>query len=264
MNVCRRLLLFVLLIFPWTLSRAQTPADIGVVVMHGKGGNPDGLNAPLASGLKQRGFWVANLEMPWSKQRSYDVDVATADKEVAAAIAAMRKKGAKRIFIAGHSQGAVYALHFAGTHPLDGLVIIAPGGNVATPFYQGKVSPSLARARDMIAQGKEGEDGEFDEFEGSKGRWVIKTKPMTYLSWFVPDGAMNQMKSSAALPKALPVLHVAPTSDYPALLRSKHEMFDALPDHPMKKLYEPDSTHRDAPRDSVDEIAKWIAAVSAK
>jgi hypothetical protein len=92
MNACRRLLLSVPLIFPWTLSMAQTPADIGVVVMHGKGGNPDGLTAPLAAGLKQRGYWIANLEMPWSKRRSYDVDVATADKEVAAAIAAMRKK----------------------------------------------------------------------------------------------------------------------------------------------------------------------------
>ena len=264
MKCFRGLLISALLCLPWASLHAQSTAAIGVVVMHGKGGNPDGLTAPLADGLKQRGFWVANLEMPWSRRRSYDVDVATADKEVAAAITAMRKQGAKKIFMAGHSQGAVYALHFAGSHPLDGLVIIAPGGNVATAFYQGKVGASITQAREMIAQGKEGEDGEFDEFEGSKGRWTVKTRPMTYLSWFVANGAMNQLKSSAALPKSLPVLHVAPTSDYPALMRAKQEMFDALPEHPLKRLYEPNSDHRNAPRDSVDEIAKWIAEVAAK
>ena len=41
-------------------------------------------------------------------------------------------------------------------------------------------------------------------------------------------------------------------------------MFDALPAHPLKKLYEPSSTHRDAPRDSVDEIARWAREVAAK
>jgi hypothetical protein len=62
----------------------------------------------------------------------------------------------------------------------------------------------------------------------------------------------------------LPVLHVAPTSDYPALLRAKQGMFNALPDHPLKRLYEPNSDHRNAPRDSVDEIARWIGEVAGK
>lgn len=246
-------------------ATAQAPAaDIGIVVLHGKGGNPDGLTKPLSDGLAARGFPVASLEMPWSKRRSYDKDVAAAEKEVSAALQALRARGAKKLFVAGHSQGAVFAIHYAARQPVDGLIIIAPGGNVATVFYQGKISGSVDRARDLVAAGKGGEIADFEEFEGGRGNWMVRTSAASYFSWFDPQGAMNQMKSSAALPKTLPVLHVAPTSDYPALLRAKKEMFNALPDHPLKKLYEPNSDHRSAPRDSVDEIARWVAQVAAR
>lgn len=242
---------------------AQDSPAIGIVVMHGKGGGPGGLVKPLADGLEARGFRVANLQMPWSGERKYNADVATAVKEVDAAVAELRGKGAKKIFIAGHSQGAVFALHYASSHALDGLVIIAHGGNVATNFYQQQVGSSVSRARDLVAAGKGGEAGEFDEFEGGKGFWKVRTTAATYLSWFDPDGAMNQMKSSAALPKTLPVLHVAPTSDYPALLRAKQEMFDAL-STPVKRLYEPSSDHRNAPRDAAGEIARWVSETAGK
>lgn len=52
---------------------AQAP-KAGVVVMHGKGGLPDGVVLELAQFLEAR-FLVANLEMPWSSRRDYDVDV---------------------------------------------------------------------------------------------------------------------------------------------------------------------------------------------
>ncbi|MGE0558945.1 MAG: alpha/beta hydrolase [Burkholderiales bacterium] len=242
---------------------AQEAPQIGVVVMHGKGGNPSGIIKPLADGLAAKGFLVTSLEMPWSKRRSYDRDVATAVQEVSSAISALRGKGAKKVFVAGHSQGAVFAIYYATRQPPDGLIVIAPGGNVGTAFYQGKVGGAVSQAREMLESGKGGETGDFDEFEGGRS-WTVRTTAASYFSWFDPQGAMNQMKSSAALPKSLPVLHVAPTSDYPALLRAKQEMFDALPDHPLKKLHEPGSDHRNAPRDSVDEIARWITQVAAK
>lgn len=251
------------MLMPAAAAQDAAP-QIGIAVMHGKGGNPDGLTKPLSDGLAAQGFLVASLEMPWSKRRSYDSDVAAAEQEVSAALQALRARGAKKVFVAGHSQGAVFAIHYATRQKIDGLILIAPGGNVATGFYQGKVGGSVDRARKMVSAGKGAETAEFDEFEGGRGNWTVRTTAASYLSWFDPQGAMNQMQSSAALPKSLPVLHVAPTSDYPALLRAKQEMFDALPDHPLKKLYEPGSDHRNAPRDSVDEIARWIREVAAK
>lgn len=246
-------------------AAAQTNAPkMGIVIMHGKGGSPGSLINSLAEGLTQKGYLVANLEMPWSGRREYDKNVAVAEAEVTAALARLRSAGATRLFVAGHSQGGVFGLHYAGKYPLDGLVIMAPGGNVSTPFYQGKIGASVSRARDLAGSGKGDQRGEFEDFEGGRGTSPVKTTAAIYLTWFDPDGAMNQMKSTRALPKSLPVLHVAPTSDYPALMRSKQEMFNALPDHPLKRLYEPATDHRGAPAASLEEVARWTAEVAAR
>lgn len=253
-----------LLLSTTLLAGMPALAQTGIVVMHGKGGSPDRLVGDLAAGLAGKGMLVANLEMPWSGKRHYDKDVAAAEQEVTAALSELRSKGAKKLFVAGHSQGAVFALHYASRNPLDGLIIIAPGGNVATGFYQQQVGASVARARSLVASGKGDERGEFDEYEGGKGNWTVNTTAAIYLVWFDHEGAMNQEKSSRALPKTLPVLHVAPTADYPALLRAKQAMFSALPANPLTRLYEPDTDHRGAPRASIDEILRWTTEVAAR
>jgi len=96
------------------------------------------------------------------------------------------------------------------------------------------------------------------------GTTTVHTTAAIYITWFDRDGAMNQWKSSAALPASLPVLHVAPTSDYPGLLRAKREMFNALPSNPQTKLYEPDATHRSAPTVALDEIVRWTGEIAAR
>ena len=102
-------------------SAAQSPAPvIGIVIMHGKGGSPNRHVSDLASGLESKNYLVANLEMPWSGRRDYDADVAKTEQEVTAALEALRSKGAKKVFVAGHSQGGVFALYYASKHPLDG------------------------------------------------------------------------------------------------------------------------------------------------
>ena len=85
--------------------------------------------------------------------------------------------------------------------------------------------------------------------------------PVAYLSWFRPDGAMNQTMASQSV--KVPVLFIAPTGDYPGLLKVKQRMFDALPRHPLTKLYEPDSTHLEAPSASRDEILRWTSQVAS-
>lgn len=259
-----RCLMTCALALPLAVAAQSSASAIGIVVMHGKGGSPGTLIAPFAAGLEQNGYRVANLEMPWSGKRGYDKDVAATEQEVTAALDALRGKGAKKLFVAGHSQGAVFAIHYATKHPLDGLVIIAPGGNVATSFYQQQVGASVARARNLVASGKGDERGEFDEYEGAKGNWTVNTTAAIYLAWFDPEGAMNQEKSSRTLPQSLPVLHVAPTSDYPAMLRAKQAMFAALPKNPLTRLYEPNADHRGAPRASINEIIRWTTEVAAR
>lgn len=243
-------------------AQASAQPTIGVVVMHGKGGLPDGLVHELALDLERRGFAVANLEMPWSSRRDYDVEVAAGEKQVEAALADLRKRGAQKLFIAGHSQGGTFAFYLGGRLAVDGIVAIAPGGNVANPAFRERVAESVDRARTLLAEGKGAERRRFLDYEGMRGVQPVITTAAAYLTWFDPDGAMNQLASIRRV-KA-PVLLIVPTRDYPALLKAKPRVYGALPANPRTKLYEPETNHQRAPTDSRDEIARWMAEVAAR
>lgn len=234
---------------------------IGIVLMHGKGGTPTKFISDLAGPLEREGFLVANLEMPWSDRRSYDVPVQAADAEIDAALKTLRDKGARKVFVAGHSQGGLFALHYGDAHAVDGIIAIAPGGNVAGQIYSEKLGEYLDNARKLVAAGIGDEKTQLADFENSKGVYPITVTPAIYLGWFDPDGAMNQVKAERSLNPATPVLFVAPTKDYPGLAKVKQQMFDALPKSPHTRMYEPDSTHLGAPGASVKAVIGWIGEV---
>lgn len=242
-------------------AQADTP-KAGVVVMHGKGGSPSSHVSELAASLERDGFLVANLDMPWSGRREYDVDVGAAENEVDAALTALRQKGAGKVFVAGHSQGGLFALYFGGKHRVDGVVAIAPGGNVGSPTFRETLGPSVEQARKLVAAGKGQEKVRLNDYEGAKGTYAVATTPAAYLTWFEPEGAMNQALAMRGIKADTPVLYVAPTGDYPALVRVKQEMFGLLAKHPLTRMYEPTSSHLNAPTASVQEIESWISTVS--
>ncbi len=255
-----RITLAPVIIFATILQQAAAqspPAGIGIVIMHGKGGSPTKYVADLASFLEDKGYLVANLEMPWSGRRNYDADVGGAEKEVESALANLRTKGATKLFVAGHSQGGLFALYFGGKHAIDGVVAIAPGGNVASPVFREKLGESVEQARKLVADGKGNEKTRFLDFEGSRGTSPVISTPVAYLSWFDPDGAMNQSIAVRSVSPQVPVLFIVPKGDYPALLKVKQPMFKALPQRPLTRLYEPDSSHLDSPSASRDEIIRW-------
>jgi pimeloyl-ACP methyl ester carboxylesterase len=218
----------------------------------------------LASALEAKGVAVANIEMPWSGRRDYDVGVKQAEQEVLASLQNLRDKGAKKLFVAGHSQGGIFALHFGAQHAVDGVVAIAPGGNVGGSVFQEQLREPLARARQLVAEGKGTEKARLADFEGSKGGYPVTTTPVNYLEWFEADGAMNQVKSSRAMKPATPVLYVAPTRDYPGLQKVKQQMFSALPANPLTKLIEPSASHLEAPGAAAQEIFAWMQEVAAR
>lgn len=254
------LILFAGLLAPPAIAQAAPP---GIVVMHGKGGAPSKHVAQLAAALASRGYLVANLEMPWSGRRDYDTDVAGAEQEVAQALAELRRRGAGRLFVAGHSQGGLFALYFGGRQAVDGIVAIAPGGSAGGPLFKEKLGEAVARARQLVADGKGGDKTQLLDYEGGKGTYPIITTPANYLSWFSPDGAMDQTQAVRRLPPGLPVLLVVPKNDYPGLLRLKQATFEALPRQPLTRLYEPEASHLEAPSAAVDEIVRWTREVAA-
>lgn len=259
----RVFILFAVLVTAIVLSAERVQAaDIGVVVMHGKGGMPNGLVKPLTEYLEGQGFRVANLEMPWSKKRTYGASPADGIAEIDQAFADMKAAGVDKQFLIGHSLGGLFAAFYAGERPLNGVVLVAPGGNVASKFWQKKTADSREKADRLIADGKGDELGDFDDFEGSKGSFTIRTSAKLYLAWFSTDSPLNQVRTYERLPAGLPVLNVVPTDDYKGLLKVKEARYREIPETPFKEMFEPDTDHKGAPAVAAEKIAAWIRIVA--
>ena len=79
-------------------------SEVGVVLMHGKWGSPQGM-LPIARDLEAHGYMVSNAEMPWSGRRLYDADYPAALKEIEQQVRQLRAKGAKRVVRGGTKHG---------------------------------------------------------------------------------------------------------------------------------------------------------------
>ena len=258
------LVAFVAALLP-AAAGAQSEPKIGVVVMHGKGGSPHSRAiAPFAAALERNGFLVANLDMPWSGARNYDVDVAAAERQVKEALEALKGKGAEKLFVSGHSQGGVFAIHVASRVRVDGVVTIAPGGSVSSRVFREKLGQSLEEARRLVADGKGAEKQRLADYEGSRGTYPVIAVPQAYVTWFDPEGAMNVIRAAKAVPPSTPVLYVAPTRDYPGLRSTRQQVFGSLPAHPQSRMVEPDAEHLHAPVATVDEMTRWMREVASK
>lgn len=248
------------LIIEPVLAGASKP---GIVIMHGKGGSPSRLVQGLADELADRGFLVANIEMPWSGDRQYDVDTDTAAVEVDKAIAGLKARGAKKVFVAGHSQGGAFATYYAATHRVDGMIAIVPGGDPDSDLFSSKLYRWVKKARKLVAAGKGDEKIELKDFEGRKGLFTVNTTPRIYLTWFEPKGAMNYPAQARKISADTPVLWIESTNDLPTLRRVNLDVYKKIPKHPKTQLAEPGANHKGAPGASVDIIADWTSEVAA-
>lgn len=261
MKFFTKIFFFIALTF-WQVAYADTP-NIGVVLMHGKGGSPTKHVVDLAHALERSGYLVANIEMPWSGRREYDVDVSSAEREVELAIDELHQKGANKVFVSGHSLGGLFALYYGSKHDtVSGIIAIAPGGNVNSPIFREKLADSIEIARTLIAEGKGNTKASLTDFEGSKGTYPLVTTPASYVTWFDPDGAMNQVTAMKNISKKTPVLYIAPTNDYPGSVRSKDAMFGLLTKVPRTELFEPNASHMNAPTASAMKVVEWISQVA--
>jgi pimeloyl-ACP methyl ester carboxylesterase len=200
--------------------------------------------------------------MPWSG--AYETDVQGAMQSVDAALDQLRSQGATHVFVAGHSQGGTFALSYGVKHPVTGIIAIAPGGNVGSEVFKDKLGEYVEQARKLVAEGKGNEKVRlYDVDPGAGHGYGVLTTPAIYLSWFNPDGAMNEYGAVKKMNPATPVLFIAPTGDRPGLKRGNPRIFSLLPRNPHTKFYEPASSHTGAPDASAEEIARWTAEIAA-
>ena len=249
----------------WTALPAAgaDTAPVGVIVMHGKSGSPQYHVNGLAIALGGQGFLVAAPEMPWSRYRSYDKSVDGADAEIDAEIAKLRDRGAKQIFLVGHSLGAAYALHYASRTTVNGMVAIAPGHRPEFKRIAELLGEDIRKARELAATGKGDEMVTFLDFNTGNRRDRTTASAASFLSYFDPAGPMNMARNVTTVKPEVPVLWMVPTREEEPPRDAMVSFYGKLPPNPRNKFVEPASDHMQAPAAATSQVIDWIRAVAA-
>ncbi|MCX5810835.1 MAG: alpha/beta fold hydrolase [Proteobacteria bacterium] len=226
-------------------------------MLHGKNGTPTNPSISLLTNkLERNGFIVIVPEMPYSKSRFYDKSYEGTMAEIDAAVAELKKRGAKKIFIAGHSLGANVALHYATTASVDGVLALAPGHTPELKGFQARIGDSVDRARKMVKEGKGDERYCFNDVNQGKISAVCLTAK-TYLSWFDPEGPAVMPKNAAAIKPGTALLWVIGTKDQ-MYERGPSYVFDKVPPNTHNKYIVVKSDHMNTPVDAAEEIIQWL------
>lgn len=215
----------------------------GIVVMHGKGGQP-GQMAAVSSALTAAGATVATPTMSWSS--GYRTYSQTLD-EVAAHINALRAKGATRIALVGQSLGANVALGYGAQRGgVAAIVAMAPGHR--PEGFINRSAESLARAKQAVAAGRGTEVGSY--FDGNQGReFQVQTTAAAYVSFFDPQGPAVMSRNAAAL-KGASLLWVIGAGDAGAQSVARGG-----------KIITVSGGHLDTPKVSAPEVVVWLQSL---
>jgi pimeloyl-ACP methyl ester carboxylesterase len=253
-------------LFVVDFSAAEPAADLhglGIVYLHGKGGWPGALNGGILSALKEEGALVATPEMPWSFHRRYDATFDQSLTEIDAAIARLKSDGVHRIVLIGVSLGANAAIGYAARHPeLAGVVALAPGHLPDVGNMRSFVSDAVARAKNLIAQGKGNVQQSFPDMAQGIPLTATAT-PTVYLSWFDPDGPAVIPKNAVlmgAAPSPVPLLWVVGKLD-PIDRRGPEYAFNALAKNPKSQYVEVIAGHLTTALVARGQVIDWINAL---
>lgn len=260
-SIIKKTILLGLVVFGMAMMPTASAADakVGVVILHGKLAPPNNrVINPLTNALESEGFYVSNPEMPWSKSRQYDKDYAGAIAELEEAVAALKKKGAEKIFVAGHSFGANIVLNYATLSKVNGVLALSPGQIPQHPDFAKYTKEDLDNAKKLIGEGKGDETKRFSDVDLNKGAFLSVMSPKVYVSYFDPNGSANMETSAGAIKPGTPLLVVTGTRELAPLKEVAEKIFARAPSHPASKNLVINSTHVDVPADGVREIVAWI------
>jgi pimeloyl-ACP methyl ester carboxylesterase len=233
--------------------------DVGVVLLHGKGGLPSGNIRELAGALQSRGYLVSAPTMPWAKDRIYDASYEDAMGEIDRELETLRQKGAKLVVVAGHSLGANVALGYGARRSgLGGIIALAPAHSPESPIFSKRIGSDVKRARGLVATGKGKEKQPFSDLNQGSLMEVNATAEV-YLSWLDPDGPAVMPRSAAAFKAPTPLLIVNGSGDRTAA--GKDYIFDKAPPHPKSSFIIVSTDHFSVPSAAIEEVAAWLAAL---
>ena len=146
---------------------------------------------------------------------------------------------------------------YAATHALDAIVLLAPGHNPEAMSAR-QLAPDVARARQLIAEGKAAEKAEFKDVNVGRN-FSVSTTPAIYLSWFDPAGDAVMAKNAAAVKVAIPVLLITGSRD--PVGKSRDALFDKFPVHVQSRFVLLDVDHKEVPEAGAAQIVEWLKAL---
>ncbi len=259
----RKLICFFLLIMSGQIcavAQEQARAPVGVVLMHGKGGQPAGNIASLAQSLEAAGVKVVAPVMAWSGSRGqpshYDKTYEVALRDIDGAVATLRGRGATKIVIAGQSLGANAALAYVARKPagIAGLIMLAPG-HTPERMRMPEVQSAQAQARQMIAAGQGQQRATFPDANVGQ-RFTVSGTYAGWYSYYNPEGVAN-MPDNAARLRGVPLLYVVGRSD-PLFSMGRSYIYEQAKAHPKSRYVEVDGGHFDTPDKARTIVLDWL------
>jgi pimeloyl-ACP methyl ester carboxylesterase len=237
-------------------------SDIGIVVLHGKQGTGGGdrTTAPFIAALRSAGYSIQAPTMCWSRQRMYDATWPDCLREIDTAVAALRAAGARRIVVAGQSQGGNAAIDYGVQHPeLAGVVALAPAGQPEQLVRAPMISQSITKAQQMVAGGQGGQRTEFMDTNNGQ-TFAVTTTPAIYLSIFLPG---SQADFPMMLPRLrAPIIWISGTQD--PTQRNAAPLFAQLPANRLNRFVQVNSSHLQTPANGASAVLEWLATLPAQ
>ena len=230
---------------------------IGVVLMHGKGGGTKWVD-PLASSLETAGVNVVTPNMPWHRNRIYDRTFEQSMSEINGYVEKLKTSGAKKVYVAGHSLGAVAAAGYAASYDdINGVILLAPGHFTAWPGFHRRFVDDLAKAESMIAAGKGSEKASFGDINAGK-KTSRRLTAEIYRSWFSDAGPAEFVSNMKNVKGGIPILYVAGSRDRIPQTKNREYAFDLAPSNPDSRFMIIDASHLDVPRLADEVVIDWL------
>ncbi len=253
--VVRALCLLALIATPVHSAGLQ---GLGVVFLHGKGVWAGAFDGGIPAVLEADGAVAAAPEMPWSIGRIYGATYEEAMREIDAAVAGLKGKGATRIVIIGHSLGANAAIGYAARrHGVAAVVALSPGHLPETAEMRARTADAIVEARALVAAGEKSPHIWPDRIQGIPT--LATASPAVYLSMFDPDGPAVIPKNAAAL-HGVPLLWVVGRSD-PIFARGREYAFSRAPGNPRSRYVEVSAGHLAAPWVARSQVVDWLKSL---
>lgn len=256
MRLVIALFVFILFLSTSTLHAAE---KVGVLLMHGKGGTSlsESPIGKLANALEEKGFLVLAPDMPWSRERGYDKTFQESMTEIDEKVEELRKAGAAKVVVGGHSMGANAAIGYGARYDgLSGILAIAPGHTPEVSGYQKKIGNDWKRAKAMVESGKGNQEEKFNDLnQGKKSKKKMRAE--VYLSWFDPKGPAVMPVNAANLKSGNALMWVIGKKDR-MFAKGKGYAFRKAPSNAKNAYVVVMGGHKVTPKKGESGIIDWL------